>query len=359
MARLTKEQWAEIQAVWENDPRESFPWLVREMGLNVTVPAIRAAAAKNCWEKKVSSGKVSKKKEKKVSAEKKKGSLVQKGRKPDTTRKVADAIAEAKGLTAMQKLFVAEYLKDFNGTQAAKRAGYSSKISAEMASQNLRVPAISRAIQEAIRIRCLEVGLKPDDVVKLWIETLMLDANEFISYHRFCCPFCWGKDHQRQYTPEGLEIVRAQHDKQRLAMLRKGVDIGEFPEYTLGWWDRSKPANPDCPNCHGQGRGEVVIHDTRNLSPQARMLYGGLKLSKGAVESVLLPDKMKALENLAKALGVFTPKEEVKQEQMASMEERIRKFDEILAEARRRQREVDERRGIVIDARIVEDGNGK
>lgn len=52
-------------------------------------------------------------------------------------------------LTPKQALFVAEYVKDFNGTQAAIRAGYSKKTAAEIASENLTKPHIAAAILEA------------------------------------------------------------------------------------------------------------------------------------------------------------------------------------------------------------------
>lgn len=52
------------------------------------------------------------------------------------------------GLTARQALFVSEYLKDLNGTQAAIRAGYSPKAAEVQASENLRKPKIQLAIRE-------------------------------------------------------------------------------------------------------------------------------------------------------------------------------------------------------------------
>jgi hypothetical protein len=42
-------------------------------------------------------------------------------------RKSANELVDDDGLTAQQRLFVAEYLKDNNATQAAIRAGYSKK----------------------------------------------------------------------------------------------------------------------------------------------------------------------------------------------------------------------------------------
>lgn len=47
-----------------------------------------------------------------------------------------------------QKLFVLEYLKDFNATQAAIRAGYSKKTAAAIASENLRKLYIKEAVEQ-------------------------------------------------------------------------------------------------------------------------------------------------------------------------------------------------------------------
>jgi phage terminase small subunit len=49
-------------------------------------------------------------------------------------------------LTAKQARFIEEYVVDFNGTQAAIRAGYSKKCAKSIADHNLSRPEIARAI---------------------------------------------------------------------------------------------------------------------------------------------------------------------------------------------------------------------
>jgi hypothetical protein len=49
----------------------------------------------------------------------------------------AKELVDDDGLTAQQRLFVAEYLKDGNATQAAIRAGYSKKTAQEQSSRLL------------------------------------------------------------------------------------------------------------------------------------------------------------------------------------------------------------------------------
>jgi len=50
-----------------------------------------------------------------------------------------------KKLTQQQELFVAEYMKDLDGTKAAKRAGYKPKNAGQMAYELLRKPHIKAA----------------------------------------------------------------------------------------------------------------------------------------------------------------------------------------------------------------------
>lgn len=52
------------------------------------------------------------------------------------------------GLTDKQALFVREYLKDMNATQAARRAGYSPKSSPRQGQENLQKPLIAAAIAD-------------------------------------------------------------------------------------------------------------------------------------------------------------------------------------------------------------------
>ena len=54
------------------------------------------------------------------------------------------------GLTGKQRLFVREYSKCLNATEAAKRAGYSEKTAASIGHENLRKPKIVTAIQVAM-----------------------------------------------------------------------------------------------------------------------------------------------------------------------------------------------------------------
>lgn len=70
----------------------------------------------------------------------------------------------AKGLTAKQRMFVAEFLVDRNGTQAAVRAGYSEDTAYSIAHRLLRKDEIKAAIDKAESMRAERLEITADRV---------------------------------------------------------------------------------------------------------------------------------------------------------------------------------------------------
>jgi len=58
-------------------------------------------------------------------------------------------------MTPKQRVFIAEYLIDFNATQAAIRAGYSKRTSHAIGQENLRKPIIKAEIEKLITERTM------------------------------------------------------------------------------------------------------------------------------------------------------------------------------------------------------------
>lgn len=69
-------------------------------------------------------------------------------------------------LTLKQKRFVAEYLIDLNATQAAIRAGYSSKNADKIGSELLGKTRVAEAIQKALARRAAKVEVTQERVVE-------------------------------------------------------------------------------------------------------------------------------------------------------------------------------------------------
>ena len=69
-------------------------------------------------------------------------------------------------LTAKQKRFRDEYLIDLNATQAAIRAGYSSKTANEQGARLLANVSVQEAIAKATAERSKRTGISQDRVIQ-------------------------------------------------------------------------------------------------------------------------------------------------------------------------------------------------
>jgi phage terminase small subunit len=74
-------------------------------------------------------------------------------------------------MSAKMQRFVAEYLTDYNATQAAKRAGYSAKSAGWQGAENMQKPAVIRAIAEALEQQQKRTLITADQVL-LDIQTM-------------------------------------------------------------------------------------------------------------------------------------------------------------------------------------------
>ncbi|WP_110933265.1 terminase small subunit [Paenibacillus bouchesdurhonensis] len=205
-------------------------------------------------------------------------------------------------LTAKQKLFVKEYLVDLNAKQAAIRAKYSAKTAEQQASRLLSNVKVQKAIEEAMNKRAEKVEIKAEQVLQRWIDIAFADPNEIIHFRRVCCRYCFGIGHQYQWIDEveyeaAGEIARIEAEQ--------GNEPVKLPSDAGGYgFDPLIRPHPKCPNCHGEGHGQLHINDTRDLSPKAKALYAGAKATAAGLE-IKMHDQDKALDNIARHLGMF------------------------------------------------------
>ena len=210
-----------------------------------------------------------------------------------------------RGLTSRQALFIAEYLKCLNATEAARKAGYSAKTAMWQGPQLLQKPHVAAAIEEQQRARLERLDLDADGLTRLWSTVATADAREIVQHRRDACRHCHGEGFAYQHTPAEYRRALIAHEQQRADILSKGgADIGEFPAVEGDWYDARKRPNPDCPECFGDGLPGVFIADTRDLSEAAKALYAGVKEGRDGVE-VKLHDQQAATEKLGRAMGVF------------------------------------------------------
>lgn len=81
------------------------------------------------------------------------------------------------GLNNKQRAFIAEYLRDFNATQAAIRVGYSAKTARAIGSKLLTKVDIAAAIQAEISERAMGA----DEVLQRLAEHARGDVGDFMS----------------------------------------------------------------------------------------------------------------------------------------------------------------------------------
>ena len=206
-------------------------------------------------------------------------------------------------LNDKQKQFCKEYLVDLNATQAAIRARYAEKTAYSQGQRLLKKVEAQEYIRELMQKREQRTEITADKVLQRWWDIATADPNDIIHLRRVCCRHCFGKGYQYQWRDEE-EYALAVDRAEKLAKEVEKEPI--IPSDAGGYgFDRLAKPNPDCPYCRGEGNPELHIEDTRDLGPKAKLLYAGIKQTQAGIE-VKFQDQAKALENVAKHLGMFT-----------------------------------------------------
>jgi phage terminase small subunit len=185
------------------------------------------------------------------------------------TEEINRRIELKRQLTGKQQLFVAEYLVDLNATQAAVRAGYSGMTARKIATENLSKPVIKAAIAAAMAARIHRIEVTADKVVQEIALVGFANYSDFVTI-----------DESGMVTAIPLEklaegksrIIKKVKDK-RVIRSTKGTE-----------------SNPD---------GDQILDATFEFE---------------------LCDKMKALELLARHMGLLQDKTEVDMKQSVIIE---------------------------------------
>lgn len=210
--------------------------------------------------------------------------------------------------------FAQEYVKDFKGGAAARRAGIENpSTSRSWASRTLARPEVAARVAQLKAEQTKRVQIEADDILRPLIEIARTDINELVEFRRTCCRHCWGVEFGYQRTRGEFSAAKMRHGLAVKKARESGADlVDEIPEFEqLGGpgFDASKDPNAECPECNGDGVGSPFIKDTRELG-LASTVYAGVKVTKDGIE-VKLQDRMKAFELLGKHLDLFTDKVDV------------------------------------------------
>ncbi|HHA1672145.1 TPA: terminase small subunit [Enterobacter roggenkampii] len=210
--------------------------------------------------------------------------------------KSANELVDDDGLTAQQRLFVAEYLKDNNATQAAIRAGYSKKSAEQIGYQLLQKTSVAQAIVQQQKASIARTLGSADEVLAQMWQLATFDANQLSQYRRGACRYCWGFGHHYQWR-DAVEFDEALAKAEGKDGVRQPEDPGGYG------YDHNREPNPACPRCNGDGIGQPYFADTRKLSPDAALAYSGVKLGKNGVEITAI-SRERMYEAVMKRLGL-------------------------------------------------------
>jgi phage terminase small subunit len=145
-----------------------------------------------------------------------------------TLRKAVKRGSTSHTLTARQKFFALEYLKDLNATQAAIRVGYSPKTAFVQASRLLSNVKVQGEVQKAMDARAKRIEISADKVLQAIALQAFYDTRRLFDEDGNCKPI-HELDDQTADALVSFEVVK----KTRKRRGRKQQTITEVVKYRL------------------------------------------------------------------------------------------------------------------------------
>lgn len=219
-----------------------------------------------------------------------------------------DVVLASENLTQKQEDFARYYVECRNATTAYRLAydvdthGKPPTWLYTEASRQLAHPLIAHRIQTLQDEAAAHTIVKARELVQDWVDMASTDANELVQLHTNNCRHCYGEGFRYQWTDES-ELADATLEVQE--RIDAGVKAVKYPDVRggFGYVVRRSP-NPDCIKCEGRGSVVVRFADTNKLSPRARKLYKGAKVTSQGTE-LQLHDQASIRVELAKVMGLY------------------------------------------------------
>jgi phage terminase small subunit len=97
-------------------------------------------------------------------------------------RVIENAEPENDELTDKQRLFCIYYVKSFNATQAALRAGYSSATAGQMGYENMKKPYIADEIRRIKGLMTHDIFVEAMDVLNVYVKIAFTDITDYLKF---------------------------------------------------------------------------------------------------------------------------------------------------------------------------------
>ncbi len=211
-----------------------------------------------------------------------------------TIKQEAFAVAISNGIpknAAYRQIYDCSSMKDASVITSASKLLRNNRVASRIA---------------ALRDRAADAaGFGAADVIKQLWGVVNANSDELTSYQRVNCRHCHGVEHNHQWI-DGEEFAHAVAVVMSAnASAKPNQKQKPLPNDEGGYGYRlAGHTNEHCPKCQGEGTERLYIADTRKLSPNARMLYAGVRKTKEGIE-IKQHDKMTALLALAKHFKVI------------------------------------------------------
>ena len=180
-----------------------------------------------------------------------------------------------------QKRFCEEYVIDLNATQAAKRSGYSQNRSQEIGYQLLQKTEIQDYIAE-LRLQQQErAKIEVADIVRSFVNLATYDVNDY--YHN-------------TYTLSAKD-TKGKRLKRKYGEVLSESDYEALPKRYKHYYYKTQK-----------------LKEFSEMTKDQRAAIQGLKYDKYGNPIIQLSNKQQALDSLARHLGMFIDKSEVKSE---------------------------------------------
>lgn len=231
-----------------------------------------------------------------------------------------DAFPAFSALTEKQQAFVDHWVKYRNCAQAYRRAYDVVKMKPNYCSQEgsrlLARPDVQAAVRERQQLAAGRVAVDVAWLLERFLDIATADPRELIGLRVGCCRYCHGEANGYQWREreflEACAKVDAEAAMLRALPLGKGQTAAQalaYPDVAGGFgFNATLDPNPDCPQCHGEGLERFVPRDTDQLSDQALLLYGGVKVKADGGYEIIVADRQKALELAGRIMGAFNDK---------------------------------------------------
>ena len=210
-------------------------------------------------------------------------------------------------LTPREAMFLGEYVKDFNVSQALMRSGVASSTAAKGdATWFFNRAHCMAALHYELQMRRDRLNADADEVVRYWHALATADAREFNTVYARACRFCHGIDNRYQFTQNELRDIRLKHQ----TSMQTKPDALRYLLDEMGGdgYDRTREPNPHCAECNGMGILQVEHLNLDKLSYGASLLFDGMKVSANGTIEYKFRDRSRAMENYQQLMGFVRPR---------------------------------------------------